>query len=73
MENRNLLNFDVFNGTNKFEYNNTKNAPALYGFTDEIYIDENGYEIIADGLSKSNGVYYVFTASGLNTINKMFE
>jgi len=39
-----LLNFDIFNGTNSFEYTNAK-APVLYGFTDSIYYDANGNEV----------------------------
>ena len=44
-----LLNFDIFNGTNTFE--NTSKAPVLYGFTDSVYYDENGTELVFDGAS----------------------
>ena len=35
-----LLNFDIFNGTNTFEGKN--DTPIRYGFTNSIYLDENG-------------------------------
>ena len=38
-----LLNFDIFNGTNTFEY--TGKAPVLYGFTDAIYFDSEGNNV----------------------------
>ena len=38
-----LLNFDIFNGTNTFEY--TGKAPVLYGFTNAIYFDEEGNNV----------------------------
>lgn len=64
-----LLNFDIFNGTNTFEYNNSKNAPVLYGFTDEIYLDENGNEIVADGVIKNTkGEYLISNAAGLKWV-----
>ena len=34
------LNFDIFNGTNTFEY--TSKAPVLYGFNNPIYFDADG-------------------------------
>ena len=38
-----LLNFDIFNGTNTFEY--TGKAPVLYGFTNAIYFDSEGNNV----------------------------
>ena len=35
-----LLNFDILNGTNTFEGKN--DTPIRYGFTNSIYLDENG-------------------------------
>ena len=37
-----LLNFDIFNGTNTFEWNGTKPAPIRYGMTNSVYADANG-------------------------------
>lgn len=34
------LNFDVFNGTNSFKV--TGKSPVIYGFTDVMFMDENG-------------------------------
>ena len=59
-----LLNFDFWNvandgagdSNNTFTFNNSKDAPVLYGFTDAIYFDEFGVEIpqlipIAEGVA----------------------
>ena len=41
-----LLNLDIFNGTNTFE--NTGKAAVLYGFTNSLYYDANGTELVFD-------------------------
>jgi len=41
-----LLNLDITNGTNTFV--NTGMAPILYGFTDSIYFDASGNELVTD-------------------------
>ena len=46
-----LLNFDIFNGTNTFKFNNAKNAAALYGFDDELYFDAEGNYLVGDVVS----------------------
>lgn len=38
------LAFDIFNGTNTFEY--TGKAPVLYGFNDPIYCNANGCQYV---------------------------
>ena len=52
-----LLNFDIFNvegvANNTFTFNNSKDAPVLYGFTDAVYFDEYG-RLIWDGTSDTS-------------------
>ena len=49
-----LLNFDIFNGTNTFTY--TGKAPVLYGFTDAIYFDTNGAQLIYDAATLASAL-----------------
>ncbi len=49
-----LLNFDIFNGTNTFTY--TGKAPVRYGFTDAIYFDENGSQLIYDAATLASAL-----------------
>lgn len=60
-----LLNFDIFNDTNAFEYTGTGGGPVLYGFTDPIYLNEKGYEYVADGVGTSSDVFLISNASGM--------
>ena len=47
-----LLNLDIYNtkgadsNNNTFEFTNDKKAPVLYGFTDAVYFDQYGVEIV---------------------------
>ena len=43
-----LLNFDIFNGTNIFIGKN--DTPVRFGFTNSVYADENGSVEIAEGV-----------------------
>ena len=73
------LNFDIFNGTNTFEYNNDNDAPVLYGFNEPIYLDENGEEIKfwtpiegAEGVGIDPEGNYVITADeGLASLSAL--
>ena len=51
-----LLNFDIFNGTNTFVGKNE--TPIRYGFTDAIYLE-------ASGLRYANNTYYISSANAL--------
>ena len=69
------LNFDIFNGTNTFEYTNSK-APVLYGFNNPIYLDENGGVPVADVEALKAAIAAGFNVSMTKTItinNQEFE
>ena len=40
-----LLNFDIFNGTNDFIGSTAKPGPIRYGMTDSVYADANGNQV----------------------------
>lgn len=76
-----LLNFDIYNSpesedNNTFIFNNDKNAPVLYGFTDAVYFDEFGQKMLfltpvdgAEGIAvDSDGNYYVSSAKAFEYI-----
>ena len=62
-----LLNFDIFNGTNTFEFTNSYGAAALYGFTNSIYFTADGNQIVADGfVMNAEGEYLITKMSGMS-------
>jgi len=62
-----LLNFDIFNGTNTFEFTNSYGAAALYGFTNSIYFAADGNQIVADGVvMNAEGEYLITKMSGMS-------
>ncbi len=42
---------NLFGGTNTFKFNNTRNAAAIYGFDDELYLDAQGNYLVGDVVS----------------------
>lgn len=60
------LKLDIYNNNNRFEI--TGNAVSLirYGFGTSVYFNENGYEVISDGVFKATAnQYYISNAAGL--------
>ena len=56
---------NLFGGTNTFKFNNTRNAAAIYGFDDELYLDAQGNYLVGDVVSLKSLAKFV---NGGNTL-----
>jgi len=60
------LKLDIYNNNNRFEITGNAVSPIRYGFGTSVYFNENGYEVISDGVFKATAnQYYISNAAGL--------